>query len=1183
MDEKEGEEEKMQKMNGLSYVEGDPIAVDYTYPTCQQRFIEALSLYPDNTALVSMYQGPTLYSIPSQPLDTPEYAQNPYLRWTYRNLKLGINRLASGLRAKGVKSGTLVVTLLPNSVEHVLMMAAAQLLDCFYAPLDPRQMANKDEISYLLSLMHDGVSGGQVVVIVRDLEIASLLDKLQHDALREAIKIVCDSTSNSGSPGWHTLSHIMADDNPPDAFEPGAPDTPSGHLILCTSGTTSAPKAVMLSVHQTGYLIYGITLHDRTRGSSSDVVLAISPHNHIAGWFSVQYALLYGGTLVLTSPTFGVEAITKAVVAERVTYSNFSPTVIRMLAASGCSGLFSGLRNLGLGSAIVTPDVLDIATKQLGAQKVSIGYGATEGSIVRTGGCDPHELVSGNDVAVTLMPDVGMAIKVCREGSNSDILPWGEAGELHISSPATCRGYIGLENTGSFYQDSGGRWWQNMGDMARLEPGGRLFVTGRYKDIINRGGEKISPAAVEAVLAQEPAFRHLDVQVVGMPDHVAGEVPVALTKTAISEQAASAIRETIVRHMGPACAPEEIIPLESLGLNDYPRTATGKVQKVKLVALVRDYYQQRKEAVDESDSTVETLKVIWSRALGLDPNSLSSDTRVADYADSISFMRVRDRISKAIGKTLSLKELFSAATIGDEARLLDSKELNTQNGQSWHYATNKRDGPPGVEDMIHLTETPELFETTKKVIEEALQKVDPTLKWDDVQEVMPAYDFIRISFNNGLMNHMNIKVPWLTKGVSVEALRAALELLFQNNPVMASFIVGDEVLIPDVAMLVFAKQSPRVMSHIIVDSGTLKTAEDLQKFANSQNYPECLDAVPPAPLTKISIFFIEETQSAGLVLNGNHVVYDVTFVGLILEDLEALLGGQLQLQPHQNYKLWSDVTYSLRESPAARAAVKYFAETRRGLEKHKHGFWPSHPPVYMPRDIQIAADGVEGLTHGFEIPGLPVLRMSHPTVAPAMVLKAALVLFLRHKSGHSHAIFSQVEADRLRWPFLPGALGEHSASDVGGQTIQSCLNVVAPGEHDTVIGFLKNLQSDQILQTKHAAAPRLLVMNALGEDARLLVPWIGAMTVFNWIGHPAASAPLQHLKALAVRVSPKVFGFFMMCGMKGSQGMWIRLRGATFGLMELRQFVRELELLAQWLVKEDNWERKISESEEVWV
>jgi hypothetical protein len=133
---------------------------------------------------------------------------------------------------------------------------------------------------------------------------------------------------------------------------------------------------------------------------------------------------------------------------------------------------------------------------------------------------------------------------------------------------------------------------------------------------------------------------------------------------------------------------------------------------------------------------------------------------------------------------------------------------------------------------------------------------------------MPAYDFICLSFKAGLMNHMNIKVPLLTKTATVEELRAALEVVFKNNPMMAAFIVGDESQLPDVTLLVVAEQSQSLMSQIIVDEGTLKTIEDMRDFACNRHYPECTDAVPPAPLTKISLFFIEETGTAGLVLNG---------------------------------------------------------------------------------------------------------------------------------------------------------------------------------------------------------------------------------------------------------------------------------------------------------------------------
>jgi len=100
---------------------------------------------------------------------------------------------------------------------------------------------------------------------------------------------------------------------------------------------------------------------------------------------------------------------------------------------------------------------------------------------------------------------------------------------------------------------------------------------GRYKDVIIRGGENIAPAAIEALL--EPTMGHLGIQIVGAPDEegVAGEVPILVTQKKVDFAMAAAIRDVVVEYMGAACAPDGVVSLEELGLEDYPRTPVGKI------------------------------------------------------------------------------------------------------------------------------------------------------------------------------------------------------------------------------------------------------------------------------------------------------------------------------------------------------------------------------------------------------------------------------------------------------------------------------------------------------------------------------------------------------------------------------------------------------------------------------
>ncbi|KAK6857656.1 hypothetical protein PG995_006483 [Apiospora arundinis] len=130
-----------------------------------------------------------------------------------------------------------------------------------------------------------------------------------------------------------------------------------------------------------------------------------------------------------------------------------------------------------------------------------------------------------------------------------------------------------------------GRLWFATGDQAIMMEDGRVAITGRYKDIINRGGAKISPAAMEALVQRVCSET---IQVVGVRDELAGQVPIVVCENSV-QSSAEEVRTAIVREMGTKCSPVKILRLRDLNLIDYPRTSSGKVQKGVLSTLPQTY------------------------------------------------------------------------------------------------------------------------------------------------------------------------------------------------------------------------------------------------------------------------------------------------------------------------------------------------------------------------------------------------------------------------------------------------------------------------------------------------------------------------------------------------------------------------------------------------------------------
>lgn len=249
-------------------------------------------------------------------------------------------------------------------------------------------------------------------------------------------------------------------------------------------------------------------------------------------------------------------------------------------------------------------------------------------------------------------------------------------------------------------------------------------------------------------------------QIVGVKDAIAGEVPLAVIRGShATPEVRDAVQVEIVAHMGALYVPEDVISTEDLGIDDYPRTVSGKIQKVKLTALVNDYLSKMSQngngqsngTLDEGRLT-EEVKTIWARAVGLDPSHIRIDVPVGEFADSITVMRVREKIKRQTGKTLALQDMLEADTIEKQIDLMRAMETSSSETKTTVRKRPLRQGPLGVEDMAHLAEDPGLLEPTKKLVTGTIAKHG--FDWEDVEDVIPAYDF------NALMSQTRLNDDW---------------------------------------------------------------------------------------------------------------------------------------------------------------------------------------------------------------------------------------------------------------------------------------------------------------------------------------------------------------------------------------------------------------------------------------
>lgn len=259
---------------------------------------------------------------------------------------------------------------------------------------------------------------------------------------------------------------------------------------------------------------------------------------------------------------------------------------------------------------------------------------------------------------------------------------------------------------------------------------------------------------------RDPSLSSLDPQVIGMPDDVAGEVPVVVVIGDTSTETAKKIQDVVIQHLGRDYILDEVISAQSLGLSEYPRTTAGKVQKTKLAELARAFRQSRQittPSTHEVDSPA-AVKEAWAAAMGLEPSQFAMDRPLAEFADSITILRVRATLQRQTGKSLPLRDMLEAGTIQDHINLLENRP---KDASSVAHTRSSREGPPGVDDMVHLASAPRLFEATKEVISDTIKTHG--FEWNDVEDVTPVYDYYKVMRDTGTFNTWKLHYGILTE------------------------------------------------------------------------------------------------------------------------------------------------------------------------------------------------------------------------------------------------------------------------------------------------------------------------------------------------------------------------------------------------------------------------------------
>lgn len=404
------------------------------------------------------------------------------------------------LAALGLAQGERVLLQLPNSVDFIVTYLALNMIGAI--PVTALRAHRHAEVRHFLRASGAGVY--VVPDVVSGFDFRAMANDMQSEfaALRHVLV--------SGQPGRGQL----ALDALPEATRTVAGPRPSDVSTMLLSGGTTSLSKLIPRTHD-DYVLNARLCGAAAGFTERTVLMAILPlgHNYNLASPGMLGAFYYGGTLVLASGT-SVEDVFPLVERERVTViAAVVPLITNWLNAADLSAYdLSSLEVVQNGGARLAPELRRRLRERIGCTPQEI-YGTAEGLINMTRLDDPDELLLESSGAPVCDED---EIMVVDDGGRE--LAEGESGELVTRGPYTIRGYYNAPDKNAEAFLPGG--WYRMGDVVRRR-GRYVFTEGRRKDMINRGGEKISCEEVENLILSHPKVR--SAVLVAMPDPVFGE------------------------------------------------------------------------------------------------------------------------------------------------------------------------------------------------------------------------------------------------------------------------------------------------------------------------------------------------------------------------------------------------------------------------------------------------------------------------------------------------------------------------------------------------------------------------------------------------------------------------------------------------------------------------------------
>jgi hypothetical protein len=588
--------------------------------------------------------------------------------------------------------------------------------------------------------------------------------------------------------------------------------------------------------------------------------------------------------------------------------------------------------------------------------------------------------------------------------------------------------------------------------------------------------------------------------VVGVPDELAGEIPVAVSNGFSGEdQRIDELKKAIHYGLGAAYAPFAILDLQKhLKRDAFPTTVSGKIQKNILRQWVAEYMKDARPessvpSIDAEASTASQLRAFWADISGLQIGDISLEASVHSFTDSMMLVQFCALVFKVLHKQITMQELHQYTTIQLQAEFLDLQQPIQR--------PVERVSPSSSSPFHTLSQVPVSQDRLKKIgtsANERLQTLGMTL--ESVDQIVPATDLMTMMGRGGRQFTFNQRHSMYIQGKSLSDLKHLLRQWIADHPLLRTMVI-DAGLETDYYLVM--KTTDMWMAQMFRDGDTIDSVEDVKTHRLGENPYDFV--ATDGPLFRLTFLPVRDSDVVGLVIHMHHNMFDGISLQKWYNDLMCRLTGRTCALGSHPYQDWAAQYHAYRDTAEAAVATKWHVDRLRGISAAKNKLWPvQRSPQWFkgPDDGWTYKDGrpgelgarervdgdnsvgTMGVTQVIDVPAILTLRAQHG-ISPPMVAKAACALFNMYTMKCDEAIFASVESGR-KWP-LEKLPGNHTKGanvlEIDGPTMATVVNRIKVGPWETARSFMLRVQAEQIDIDRYADAPLAHILRGLRETA----------------------------------------------------------------------------------------------------